>query len=132
MSNRRRIPSQPDHECDRKPVTALVDMQCACGHCETGEREMRFCCSAESNRWLADHGAETQMACPVCGCCCTLTLRIGREWLGEPRFIWECSYGCSPDAIRAAMLERGVRPGCLGEYATAASPALPAAFSRWN
>jgi predicted GIY-YIG superfamily endonuclease len=112
MSNRRKL-KRPPHACDDQQET--VHMHCEdCGY--TDEIDL---CGAGVDELLHELGIFTHTSeCPACKGDGTFRVRVGREWLGEPRMVAECDNGCSPQALRAAMLRLGIDAGCIGDFGT--------------
>lgn len=91
------------------------DPSCSDPDCPNTDKDIRLC-GQGWNDFLSAMQAEKIFDCPICGGSETFGLRIGRRWLGEPRFIWRCANGCSVMALREELLRRGIHPGCLGDY----------------
>jgi hypothetical protein len=107
----------PAHECDdhEHVMHFCSDPNCSDSDCPNTDQDIRLC-----GRGWGDLQSAMQMEqifdCVICSGDGTFGLRIGRHWLGEPRLIWRCTNGCPVAALREALLQRGIHPGCLGDY----------------
>jgi predicted RNA-binding Zn-ribbon protein involved in translation (DUF1610 family) len=87
--SRSRARKPPPHACDDQRTTFYVGD-------EHGEEKLAEVCGIGRNQMLAAVEAEWTFDCPACGAPEAYKMRIGRQWLGEPRFIWRCEKGCTP------------------------------------
>jgi GIY-YIG catalytic domain len=118
VSNKRKLKRPPKHVCDEQEHVVHFCSNPDCSDpetCPNTEHDLHYC-GHGYNDFLAAAGAETIFDCPVCGGSEALGVRIGREWLNEPRFIWRCDNGCAVAEIRSGLLARGIDVGCLGDY----------------
>jgi predicted GIY-YIG superfamily endonuclease len=115
VSNKRKLKKPPRHVCD--DGEHVMHMHCSDPDCTETDGDIRMC-DKGWNDFLAQMQMETTFDCPVCGGSEALGLRIGREWLNEPRFIWRCDNECAVTEIRSGLLARGIDADCLGDYGT--------------
>src|SRR5580692_6074321 len=95
MSNKRRLkPTKkiPKHTCIGDPeVIHFCDPEtCPGDGCPNEEQNLDVCCQRGYDDMLAMVQAVTTIDCPSCGGGEKLHLAMGRQWLGEPRFVITC------------------------------------------
>jgi hypothetical protein len=80
------------------------------GRCCGQVHESEFCeCVVEPYLALSGDAA----CCPLCGGHGSVTVTEGKKHRGVPQYTWDCTGGCDPDGVRAAI----------------APPPVPAAFA---
>ena len=125
MSNRRKLKrsERPRHVCS----DGVYPIRGECREPSCGYTEELSLCGVGLGEYLHERGVWIDADCPACEGDGTFRIRLGREWLGEPRLLWECDNDCTPSALRAALLARGIDASHLGDYGLE----CPTALYRW-
>jgi predicted GIY-YIG superfamily endonuclease len=116
MSNKRRLkPTKkipPHAPCVGEPeVIHLCDPETCPGEgCPNADKDLHICCQRGYDDTLALVQAATTIDCPACGGSETLHVGMGRQWLGEPRFLVYCHNECTEPDIQAALKAADFQP----------------------
>lgn len=119
MGARRRLkPTRkvPRHQCvgEEQFIHFCGLEECAGDDCPNARDDLRICCERGYDDALAVVQAATVMNCPACGGISALCVAMGRQWLGEPRFICHCHNGCTEAALEEALPTLDLQPTRMG------------------